>query len=634
MLRFGQSLLPALVMSGGLLVTMITCLSRADARAEPIPATSRSDSASTIKSELQVIVDDFAPQPFPWDSEYRFNRLGGDRGALNDSILDLGSGLLTTTITSGQSWGGLWTSLNHPIGEKLPINFSVALPAQIRPAYQSQITGITVEVARGTPGITFRLELKDRNGQLQWGEETALIGGPQAVSADLPPLGEIEEFLWVMDDVQAGDFAVVDRVSLTITTQITDTATAAFAWSYGMLLNNMDAATGLVRDKGRQASGDFDAIQATGSLAAATALAAQLDIVDKGNARQIVANISDTLLLDVPRHDSGLWPHFVISQTGAITIAPGTEWSSVDTVIATLGLLDGQSGLGLNTSGTEAMVNSIDWPALIRPGGISHGYRYDGEPLPSAWDVFGGESWLVELAYASASGQATALAFPSPPTANGSGFIDELAWLYLLPPTEADYWSNDWEAYRQIAADVQVQYYKGDYPGGCFDQLGLFGLSAGEVPNPSAVPPGQSVYQAFGPGGRFAGSNDGAWLLGAPVVVPHYAAMIASLRPAEALTMWTWLINEGPFSPLNNVESVMFPADAPCDPETIQWNQLKGSWNLALQTLGWGNYLVQREGLAPATWLATMQNDFLAEGYGALVPGGIKETYVPAVTGN
>ena len=49
--------------------------------------------------------------------------------------------------------------------------------------------------------------------------------------------------------------------------------------------------------------------------------------------------------------------------------------------------------------------------------------------------------------------------------------------------------------------------------------------------------------------------------------------------------MWDWLIQYGHFSPLNNVESLMFPAGAACDADGVVWNRLKGSWNLALQTL-------------------------------------------------
>ena len=215
-------------------------------------------------------MDDFKPQPYQGDQGYPFNRLEGDRGAVNDSIMVWGHGQVTTTIAAGQTWGGGWMSLNHPIREGLPINFSAILPAQIQPAYQSQITGITVRIVRGTPGRTFRLELKD-HGAFRWTHEITLNGGAQIVSVDLPALGNVNELVWVLDRAAAGDSVVLDSISFTATTQITDTATAAFVWSYGQLLNNWNPATGLVRDKAKDASGEFDAIQATGSLAAATA---------------------------------------------------------------------------------------------------------------------------------------------------------------------------------------------------------------------------------------------------------------------------------------------------------------------------------------------------------------------------
>ncbi len=489
-------------------------------------------SRNTTRS-LTVLVDDFRPQPYPGQSVYRYNRLAGDRGAVNHSILDWGNGQVTTTISSGNSWGGVWMSLNHPIAEGLPIDFSAILPTQILSPYQSRITGITAEIADGTPGRTLKLELKHR-GQLQWIKEITLRGGPQVVSSDLPGLGNVNELLWVLDYASAGDYVVLGSVTFTATTQITDTATAAFVWSYGMLLNNWNPTTGLIRDKAHDGSGEFDAIQATGSLAAATAIAQQLGIVTHADALQIVGAISDTLLLDLPRFH-GLWPHFVnVSATGTITIAPSTEWSSIDTVIPAIGLLTAQSGLGLDTSGTEQMLQAIDWNDLLTSGGISHGYEYTRDPIGYAWDVFGGETWLVELAYAGVTGQVAPMAHPSPPTANGSGFIDELAWLFAPPPAGQDYWGTDWSSYRLQAADKQISYYPTHYPESCFSQLGLFGLSAGEVPGPPLVPQA-SIYQAFGVGGRFTPANDGAPLFGAPVVVPHYAALIASLRPDEAI---------------------------------------------------------------------------------------------------
>ena len=579
---------------------------------------------------IVIPVDDFKPQPYPGDQGYPFNRLEGDRGAVKDSIMVWGNGQVTSTIAAGQTWGGGWLSLNHKRDEKLPINFSRILPAQVMPSYQGRISDLTVQIARGTPARPFRLELKDR-GALRWAYTTTLTGGSQVVNVDLRALGAINELLWVLDGAAPGDTVVLDTVAFTATTPITDTATTAFVWSYGMLLSNWNPATGLVRDQAKDASGRFDAIQATGSLAAATAVAVQLDVVSRADAIQIVHTISDTLLLDLPRFH-GLWPHFVVTSTNGITISWGTEWSSIDTVIAAIGLLTAQQVLGLDTSGAEQVLRDIDWEDLTKPNGmISMGYEYDGRRagyekdgqwIELFWDTFGGESWFVELAYASARHSVAPLTYPTPPTANGSGFIDELPWLFVPPPSGPDYWGTDWTSYRLAAADRQIRYYPSNYPASCFTRLGLFGLSAGEVPVPARVLP-QEVYQAFGVGGRSGPANDGSRLLGAPVVVPHDAALIASLRPGEAIRMWDWLIENGRFSPLNNVESLMFPVGASCDAAGSAWNHLKGSWNLALQTLGWGRYLAERRGQVSVLSQAAMADPLLQEGYLLLAPGGL-----------
>jgi hypothetical protein len=605
-----------------------------DKPATPIPAASL-DGSPTFQAQLvgpiQILVDDYVPQPYQGDAEYRHNRLGGERGVLGGSDLDWGQGQVTATLSSGQSWGGLWQSLNHPIADGQSINFSAVLPAQILPVYQSQITGLSVQVAGGTSGRIFRLELKDGDN-LRWSTETALSGGWQTLSYDLASLGDITQLVWVLDQATPGDYVVVDHLSLTATTQITEPAEAAFVWSYGMLLNNWNSSTGLVRDKARDATGEFDAIQSTGSLAAATAIAHQLGVIDRTSAVQIVNQISTTLLTAVPRYH-GLWPHWVqkISPSGAFTIAHNTEWSSIDTAIAAISLLDAQSALGLDTSGTEQILQEIDWENLLTLDGISHGFSYGGGPLPNAWDTFGGESWLVALAYAASTHQVPPIRYSTPPTANGSGFIDELPWLFVLPPSVPDNWGTDWAAYREAAANAQVAYYPANAPASCFDHLGWFGLSAAEVPAPSAVAPAD-IYQAFGVGGRFSPSHDGSSLLGAPVVVPHYSAMIASLRPGETISMWNWLITQGLVSPLNNVESLMFsPGATGCDATQLEWNHLKGSWNLALQTLGWGRYLARQHGGMPILWQATMVNPLLRTGYLLLVPHGLWDGYLPMI---
>ncbi len=59
----------------------------------------------------------------------------------------------------------------------------------------------------------------------------------------------------------------------------------------------------------------------------------------------------------------------------------------------------------------------------------------------------------------------------------------------------------------------------------------------------------------------------------------------------------------------------MFPPGAPCDRSGVVWNSSKLSWNLALQTLGWGRYLAERQGLEPVLWQAATENPLLRNGY-------------------
>lgn len=598
---------------------------RPEAAVQPTGDASQPASAAVpggaLRSErtVTILVDDFTPQPYQGDDHYFYNRLEGDRGALNNSLVSWDMGQAKITLSSGSTWGGIWMSLNHPIREKQSIDFSAVLPPQIRQEYQSRITGMTVTIAGGTPSKLFRVELKDSHNNLQWSRETMLSGGPETMDWELPPLQAISQLVLVLDQASGGDFVAIDNISLTAATPVTDPAVAAFVWSYGMLLNNWDPSTGLVRDKAKDASGEFDAIQATGSLAAATALAEQAGVVNPSDAAAVVNRISTALLNELPRNH-GLWPHWVRRSTdGRFEIVPGTEWSSVDTVIAAIGLLDARQALGLDTSATEQVLRDVEWNSLVSEKGISHGYTFDGTLIPYAWDVFGGESWLVELAYAGATGSIAPLAYPSPPTANGSGFIDELAWLYVKPPAGRDFWGTDWNAYRAASAEAQIRYYSTKNPSSCLAQSGLFGLSAAEVPGPAQVSK-ENIYQAFGVGGRFSPGNDGSRILGSPVIAAHYSAMISSLRSEDATKMWDWLIGAGYFSPLTNVESLAFQTGSDCTSVQLEWNQLKGSWNLALQTLGWGRYLVERSGNTPSIWQATKDNLFLRRGYLLLAP--------------
>jgi hypothetical protein len=557
-----------------------------------------------VTSPRRVLVDDFKPQRFQGDVVYPYNRLGGDRGALNDSIIAPGVGRTTITVAPNRFFGGMWQSLTHPDREHRSIEIAGVLPAQISPAFQSRITGITVEISGGTPGRTVRLELKDLTA-IPWSQNWTISGGAQTLQGELPTTGRVGELVIVLDHAQPGDFLTLTSITFTATTAIADAGFAAFVWSYAMLLENWDPTNGLVRDKSRDAAGEFDAVQATGALAAASALASQLGVIPRAAAVAIVTKIQNAIS-GLPRY-RGLWPHFVKVTSGNWQPADGSEWSSVDTVILLFSLIASQLALELNPAEAIAALSAIEWEALLLPNGLSHGYKSNLTLITDPWDTFGSESWLVALAYTSVRHRLPPLAFPTPPTANGSGFIDGMLELFVPPPSTVDVWGAKWPAYRPIAARAQVEYYTTQSPQSCMARYGLFGLSAAEVPLPSGVLKEQ-IYQPFGVGGRFSPPNNGASLTGRFVAVPHYAAMIAPVmnesHDDSAMRMWEWLIERELFTPLNNVESFSFESEAECGSghEAIIWNDLKGSWNLALQTLGLGQYLLRRQGLQPDLW--------------------------------
>lgn len=570
-------------------------------------------SRAEAQTSTSVLVDDFVPQPLQGDQFWPHSRLGGDRGEIGgpgSGVVDWGEGVVTASITEGtDTWRGVWTSLNHPNAENVPLDFSAIFPPQILAGYQGRVTGIEVQVLDGQGA--FKVELKAPGGSVAWQDSVSLSGGQQDLQFDLPELGEIQNLNWlVLGD--SGDFVEVGRVELAVELPALATRDRAFLWSYGMLLSNWDTASGLTRDRANYLAGDFDNVSASGMQAAAAVMASHLGFVSQSAAVDIV--IATGAGLGALPRCHGLWPHFV--KNGQI--APGQEWSSLDSIIAIVALLEAQEALGLDTADVEQVLADIDWAGLILPNGtISHGYNHDcTQRLDPTWEDFGTESWLANFGYAAATGQVAKMD-NTPPTANGSGFIDEEAWL-LVPPPAVDRWGIEWQVYRQQAASNQLAYYE-DHP--CYDEPGLFGLSAAEVPDPASVSASQ-VYQPFGIGGE-SPPNDGSALPGLEhaVIVPHYAALIAPLRPDEASTLWAWMEGEG-FTPLNNVESLMFIDEPVC--EEVAWNALKGSWNLSLQTLGWGRLLAENDNPLHASVFA---NDVLRRGYLAMTGavGGIAE---------
>jgi hypothetical protein len=483
-------------------------------------------------------------------------------------------------------------------------------PPQIKPEYQGRMTGIRTHIqdGRGTFVIQLKAVEPCPNEIVKWDTSVTLSAGPQILEFTFPDtLKEIQLLNWMVTG-NAGDFAVVEKIELLAELPALALPQRAFFWSYAMLLANWDPVSGLTRDRGSFKANDFDNVSASGVQTAAAVMAWHLGFITEASARDIVERTANALLALPCCH--GLKPHFVKDKH---IIIDGTEWSSIDTIIALIALIEAQQALSMPTSSTEAMLKSIQWDSLlVENKNISHGYitdcsRHIGEPgKPKAiWKDFGTESWLANLGYAAATGD-TAVFDHNSPTADGSGFIDELAWL-LVPPPQEDRWRTKWCEYRQQAVGQQLSYYQ-NHP--CYGPPKLFGLSAAEVPDLSLV---DRTYEAFGVGGKML-PNDGTSAFGHAVITPHYAALSASLRPSESLVVWQWLEQKGLFTPLNNVESLMFVDEPRC--QEIVWNALKGSWNLSLQTLGWGRYLAMNNNpLYQAVWA----NETLRNGWEKLV---------------
>lgn len=597
-----------------------------------------SDTQNTVEAhqpqQVQgvVLVDDFDPQPLMEETIWYYNRVRGDRGQVDGwwdptcpctypggGNVVWGNGTATATITQTQgseAWVGVWTSLNHVITENIPLHFSAIFPEQILPAYQASVTGLRLIVLDGSGQLQVELQAPDQS--VVWVQSVNLSGGPQTIFFDNLFAGEVRSLSWIVKG-DAGDYVAVDQVELEVSTPLLTTPERAFLWSYSMLLSNWDVSTGLTRDRANFPAGDFDNVSASGLQAAAAVHAWELGMISEASAVQIVSQTTASLLSLPDCH--GLWPHFVTE--GQITAK--TEFSSIDTVIAMVALAEANRALSLE-DGADAIIQAlqqIEWGLLVTPDNrISHGFDITcTSVLTNTWYDFGTETWLANFGYAAVTGDVAEMD-ATPPTYNGSGFIDELAWLFLPAPDE-DRWGIQWNVYRNAAVDAQIAYYQ-QPPHPCYAPS-LFGLSAAEVPDPSIVIT-SAIYQAFGTGGEIP-ANDGTDLLGHAVLTPHYPAMISVLRPQEATQFWAWLEAQSLSTPLNNVESLMFIDEPTCN--HIVWNGLKGSWNLGLQTLGWGNHLLRNDNpLYQAMW----SDDFLRRAYYRLTCPSVCELYLPFVS--
>lgn len=557
-------------------------------------------------------IDSFDAQPLQGESQEfaYYNNWGGDRGEVVSQFgsVDWHQGYIRAAISQDFQYAGIFESLNGLIRNSEVLDFAAPLPASIQAAYQSQIEALNFEFRDGQGPVTFKLESPSK--ATIW-TTTRTISGPTNLRLALPtPLPANVHALVVTVDGNAGNFYELNKINAEFNAPALGNLEPVI-WSAAPLLALYDEDLHISADRQNFGADEMANIPVTGGTALVAAELARFGVVSTAAAEQLVDEITSTFLILPTYH--GLLPHFAKLKTPPsggnppeFENLPGGEWSSVDTVIGLLAVIEARQMLGLSTAAIEAKLENIDWEDLtLADGTISHGYQNDGTRIAVGWDVFGSESFLVGwgLAAARPGSSLASLNIAAPPTWDGAEFNDELAALFL-PMNGVDHFGNDWEVYRATAAQAQWNYY---------DSLGvpIAGLSPAEVAEPWTVPQ-SSIYQAFGLGGHNGTVNDGSALTGHIHAAPHALGLLASHLPSETLSGWQYLKTQEVVSPLNVVESMYLT-----DQGDVVANPLKSGWNLLLQTLGWTRMVAAAN---YGAYEAAAANEFVTAGFERMMP--------------
>jgi len=543
----------------------------------------------------RIIIDDYAPTP-----TYRnwyYSRIGTDRGKMGDGNYSvvLGDGKASVTVMSG--WAGVWTRLMHTSGDEL-LSPTKLLGSFVKDEFQPRISGLEIEVLEGRGAL--KVELKNGSGELVYWKVFNLTGGATKLVFSVSPTSQLKELNWIIDGI---GYVTVDEIRFLVDSPTYQTEQAVFLFSYGHLCQCYDKDSGLVRDRARWPVNDYSAVQSIGMFALVSAVAYDLGYIQYTDVIDIITKTKNAILT-IPKY-KGLMPHFLKNHD----IVPDTEWSSIDTVIAFVAEILACQSFGIDTSDLENLLRNIDWDELTdnQSQSVSMGYDFEKVKINNLWDTFGSEAFLVAVAYSAANDLALVKLDNQKncPTWDGSGFNDEMAALFF-PMNGRDVWGNDWIKYRKDAFAKQRSFFSEH----SYQNLGLFGLSASEVPEKWLISDERQHYSAWGVGGHNDGANDGTNLVGYPIIAPHYAAMISSENNDAFKTLFNYLMVETKiFTPLNNVES--FGVN-----NLLHWNSLKGSWNLSLQSLGVARAL---SGANYLPYRSLEENEFLCQAYSSLM---------------
>lgn len=511
------------------------------------------------------------------------------------------------------AWAGMWHSLaGQGRNPGAVLDFSRPYGRLIGPEVQPRITAVMVDV-RGN-GM---LKLEIRNAvQEVLGERTFAIKTAEAtpfvwpVSALSVPDGKFLN--WT---AEPGSDLCVTRLSLGVETPPLRWDYEVFLRSFAKLERCYDRQSGLVRDRSHLEPGAFDNIPATGFFALATAVASRADppLVSAEDALSVLRKIQ-VVVGDIAS-PLGLLPHFVVLEGGQHLIHPGTEYSTVDTAIYYHAMLLAAEILGdaKVAAEMEARVNRIDFAALTRPSGhVGHGLMEDGKtPLTSGWRDWGGETALVMLLQRMANPKAERppLDRPGQPW-QGTGFIAEIQSLFY-----PDFSSNrpdavngvKWRNARRSLLQAQMDYIQDRWRGTLVDELGVYGLSAGE--------------DEFGTGYHVGGVD----LPSEELIFPHYMLMSAGLAddPEEVYASLARMSRYGFFPPWGLVENLTVTGS--------RYLPMDSALNAAFETLGAYHLMQRYRGKVDVIYEASLRSPVLRDAVRVFFPDGV--TQVPSNAG-
>lgn len=446
------------------------------------------------------------------------------------------------------AWAGMWHCLAGLAREPDRwLDFTAPFAPWIEGQHQPRIDAVQV-IAAGYGSL--KLEIQDADHGVLW-TDSIKLDGPSfgATQFTLKP-EDLRKAKFLNWTAEPGSDISLNRLSLGFRIANADLAHYAFLASYAKLSRCHEGGLGIVRDRAHTEPGAFDTVPTSGLFALATAAAASpaLGIVSPEKALKLVRDIHrQVAALEAPL---GLLPHFVRHMEGRYHIHPGTEYSTIDTALYYQSMLLAADLLNDAALKAELLssMRKMAFDRLILPDGtITHGLQSDGETLlPHGWDDWGGETALVVLQRHLANPAVPPLKLtidhPGSPW-QGTGFIAELQSLFYpdFDSEQPDTLSaTNWKLARTRHLQEQQAYISRLWRGTLSDELGLYGLSAGENETGNA-------YRV-----------NGTALPGLNLIHPHYFLMSARLReqPEEVLNLIGDLRRVGFFPPCGLVENV------------------------------------------------------------------------------